>query len=41
MPKGPMIADTNSGVRYGFHNRLRAEFPSQIVADIAEVCNLA
>ncbi len=27
--------------KYGFKGRLRAEFPSQIVADITEVCNLA
>jgi MoaA/NifB/PqqE/SkfB family radical SAM enzyme len=27
--------------RYGFHNRLKAEFPSQILVDVAEVCNLA
>ncbi|HWA08466.1 MAG TPA: radical SAM/SPASM domain-containing protein [Opitutaceae bacterium] len=26
---------------YGFHGRLRAEFPSQVVADTTEVCNLA
>ena len=26
---------------YGFHDRLSAEFPSQIIADITEVCNLA
>ena len=28
-------------VRYGFHGRLKAEFPSQILMDITEVCNLA
>lgn len=26
---------------YGFRNRLRPEFPSQVVADTTEVCNLA
>jgi MoaA/NifB/PqqE/SkfB family radical SAM enzyme len=26
---------------YGFYGRLRAEFPSQILMDITEVCNLA
>src|SRR3954470_6923751 len=26
---------------YGFQGRLRAEFPSQVVADTTEVCNLA
>lgn len=31
----------DASVRYGFHDRLRAEFPSQIIADITEVCNLA
>lgn len=25
---------------YGFHDRLKAEFPSQIIVDITEVCNL-
>ena len=28
-------------VRYDFHGRLKAAFPSQIVVDITEVCNLA
>lgn len=28
-------------VRYGFHGRLKAEFPSQVIVDITEVCNLA
>ena len=27
--------------RYGFHGRLSAAFPSQVVVDITEVCNLA
>jgi MoaA/NifB/PqqE/SkfB family radical SAM enzyme len=27
--------------RYGFHGRLKADFPSQILMDITEVCNLA
>ena len=27
--------------QYGFHGRLSAEFPSQIVIDVTEVCNLA
>lgn len=27
--------------RYGFHGRLTAEFPSQIIVDTTEVCNLA
>ncbi len=27
--------------RYGFHFRLKAEFPSQIIVDATEVCNLA
>ena len=26
---------------YGFQDRLKAEFPSQIVVDVTEVCNLA
>ena len=31
------IADLN----YGFYGRLSAEFPSQIIVDATEVCNLA
>jgi pyruvate-formate lyase-activating enzyme len=27
--------------QYGFHGRLRSEFPSQVIADTIEVCNLA
>jgi len=27
--------------QYGFYDRLKAEFPSQILVDVAEVCNLA
>ena len=26
---------------YGFYGRLKAEFPSQVVVDVTEVCNLA
>lgn len=29
------------GGQYGFYGRLRTEFPSQIIADITEICNLA
>lgn len=29
------------GSRYDFHGRLKAEFPSQIIVDVTEVCNLA
>jgi MoaA/NifB/PqqE/SkfB family radical SAM enzyme len=28
-------------VRYGFYDRLKAEFPSQILVDASEICNLA
>lgn len=28
-------------IRYGFYDRLKAEFPSQIIVDATEVCNLA
>lgn len=41
MTNDPMITNPDTGVRYGFYDRLRAEFPSQIIADITEVCNLA
>ena len=29
------------GVKYGFYGRLKGEFPSQIIVDVTEVCNLA
>jgi MoaA/NifB/PqqE/SkfB family radical SAM enzyme len=29
------------GARFGFYDRLKAEFPSQILVDVAEICNLA
>jgi MoaA/NifB/PqqE/SkfB family radical SAM enzyme len=32
--------DSNQEFVYGFHGRLTAPFPSQILADITEVCNL-
>ena len=28
-------------LEYGFHGRLKAEFPSQVIVDVTEVCNLA
>lgn len=28
-------------IQYGFYNRLKAEFPSQVIVDATEVCNLA
>jgi len=27
--------------QYGFQGRLKAEFPSQVIIDVTEVCNLA
>lgn len=40
-----MAGDTNGGkeppVTYGFYDRLKADFPSQIIVDMTEVCNLA
>ncbi|MBI2959336.1 MAG: radical SAM protein [Betaproteobacteria bacterium] len=27
--------------QYGFHSRLKSEFPSQVIVDVTEVCNLA
>lgn len=41
MTKNLIIADADAGVRYGFHDRLRPEFPSQIIVDITEICNLS
>ncbi len=35
------ISSDSSDLTYGFRGRLRAEFPSQILMDITEVCNLA
>jgi wyosine [tRNA(Phe)-imidazoG37] synthetase (radical SAM superfamily) len=41
------VSDANSTgskqipIRYGFYDRLKAEFPSQIIVDVTEVCNLA
>lgn len=34
-------ADTSTAPRYGFYGRLRAEFPSQVIIDTTELCNLA
>jgi len=28
-------------IEYGFYDRLKAEFPSQVIVDVTEVCNLA
>lgn len=36
-----MSAATDAGARYGFHDRLKAEFPSQVIVDVTELCNLA
>jgi len=33
--------DQKPAVRYGFYDRLRAAFPSQVIVDATEVCNLA
>jgi MoaA/NifB/PqqE/SkfB family radical SAM enzyme len=32
---------SDSKTRYGFHDRLKAEFPSQLLVDAIETCNLA
>lgn len=32
---------TEERLEYGFYGRLKAEFPSQIIVDLTEVCNLA
>ncbi|MFZ4855511.1 MAG: radical SAM/SPASM domain-containing protein [Desulfuromonadaceae bacterium] len=41
MSNSSIFTDPVTGTRYGFYDRLRSEFPSQIIADITEVCNLA
>lgn len=30
-----------TAVEYGFYDRLKADFPSQVIVDVTEVCNLA
>jgi MoaA/NifB/PqqE/SkfB family radical SAM enzyme len=34
-------AGTALAVKYGFHDRLKAAFPSQVIVDATEICNLA
>jgi MoaA/NifB/PqqE/SkfB family radical SAM enzyme len=34
-------AKRTAPVEYGFYDRLKADFPSQIIVDVTEVCNLA
>jgi len=34
-------AKTLETLKYGFYQRLRAEFPSQVIIDTTEICNLA
>jgi MoaA/NifB/PqqE/SkfB family radical SAM enzyme len=41
MEKQNLRVNKNASVKYGFYDRLKAEFPSQIIVDITEVCNLA
>lgn len=31
----------NTALKYGFYHRLKAEFPSQILVDVTEICNLS
>ncbi len=35
------MTSNTPAIEYGFHDRLHAEFPSQVIVDITEVCNLA
>ena len=35
------VLSADSTEKYGFYDRLKAEFPSQILVDVAEVCDLA
>src|SRR5688572_2548344 len=37
----PKISKSEADATYGFQDRLTADFPSQVVVDITEVCNLA
>jgi MoaA/NifB/PqqE/SkfB family radical SAM enzyme len=36
-----MMPEIQNASRYGFYARLKAEFPSQLLVDAAEICNLA
>lgn len=36
-----MSASDPAAIKYGFYDRLKAEFPSQIIVDVTEICNLA
>lgn len=36
----PIISKSTGG-KFGFYDRLKAEFPSQIIVDVTEICNLA
>ena len=36
-----LITESETAARYGFYNRLKAEFPSQLLVDATEICNLA
>jgi len=36
-----LILQEQPPIKYGFYGRLKAEFPSQILVDVTEVCNLA
>lgn len=35
-----MSCNKDDSIQYGFHGRLNAEFPSQVIVDATEVCNL-
>jgi MoaA/NifB/PqqE/SkfB family radical SAM enzyme len=36
-----MLTTEETTARYGFYDRLKAEFPSQLLVDATEICNLA
>lgn len=41
MENPTVIAEESAAARYGFYGRLKTEFPSQIIVDNTELCNLA
>jgi MoaA/NifB/PqqE/SkfB family radical SAM enzyme len=41
MENSTVIAEKCTPVKYGFYGRLKAEFPSQVIVDNTELCNLA
>ena len=41
MSNSTVAEPKNASFNYGFYDRLKAEFPSQILVDVTEICNLS